>query len=289
MLRRVIRADVAIETSLSPDAGRIRADRGQIEQVVVNLAVNAGDAMPGGGTLTIATSSTELDADYFRLHPAGSGTPGRYSVLEVQDTGVGIDEETLAHVFEPFFTTKEADEGTGLGLATVYGIVQQSGGFVWAYSEPGQGSTFKVYLPTVEAAVEVGAERPPQALISAGGRTVLLVEDDPTVRSVVRRMLEAHGFAILEAAEGDAALELSDARTPGSLDLLVTDTVVPGPGGTALADRVRRRHPALRTVIMSGYSEALATGDVPLEPGTEFIAKPFGPEDLNAKLRTLLA
>jgi len=288
MLRRVIRADIAIETSLAPDAGHVRADRGQIEQVVVNLAVNAGDAMPDGGTLTITTSSVELDADYFRLHPAGNGTPGRYTVLDVQDTGVGIDEETLAHVFEPFFTTKDAEKGTGLGLATVYGIVQQSEGFVWAYSELGRGSTFKIYLPTIEAAVERGADRAPQALLAAGGRTVLLVEDDPTVRSVVRLMLEAHGFAILEAEEGDAALALSEARAPGSLDLLVTDTVVPGPGGTALADRVRRRHPALRTVIMSGYSETVATGDVPLQPGTEFIAKPFGPADLNAKLTSLL-
>ena len=289
MLRRVIRADVEIVTALSSEAGHIRADRGQIEQVIVNLAVNAGDAMPDGGTLTIASSSVVLDESYFRMHPAGPGGPGRYTLLEVQDTGVGIDEETLAHVFEPFFTTKDSESGTGLGLATVYGIVKQSGGFVWAYSEPGRGSTFKVYLPTIAAAVESGAERAPQALVQAAGRTVLLVEDDATVRTVVRRMLEKHGFAILEAAEGDVALALSDARAPGSLDLLVTDTVLPGPGGTSLAERIRRRHPALRTVIMSGYSESLATGDVPLEPGTEFIAKPFGPADLNAKLGTLLA
>jgi two-component system, cell cycle sensor histidine kinase and response regulator CckA len=288
MLRRLIRATVKIETEFAAGAARIRADRGQVEQVLVNLAVNASDAMPDGGRLAITTGDTYLDEDYFRLHPAGQGEPGPYLILEVTDSGIGMDEETISHVFEPFFTTKSADRGTGLGLATVYGIVRQSGGFVWAYSEVGRGTTFKVYLPVVDAPVEPPHERDHAGLLTARGRTVLLVEDDAPVRAVVRRMLEAHGFTILEAGAGDEALALSDAEDPGSLDLLVADTVIPGPGGTVLAGRIRGRHPELRTLVMSGYSETIATGDVPLEPGTEFIAKPFSPADLNAKLTTLL-
>jgi hypothetical protein len=287
MLRRLLRADVAIETSLAAEAGLVRADRGQIEQVLVNLVVNASDAMPDGGRLTIATSETYLDERYFDLHPAGGGEPGRHVLLEVSDTGVGMDQDTVAHVFEPFFTTK-GEGGTGLGLATVYGIVRQSGGFIWAYSELGRGTTFKVYLPVVKEAVDAETEPISEAPVAANGRTVLLVEDDPPVRAVVRRMLDSHGFAILEAHEGDEALALSADQQPGTVDLLVTDTVLPGPGGMYLASRVRGRHPELRTLLMSGYSERDAVRDGPLEPGTEFIAKPFSAADLNAKLLALL-
>ena len=289
MLRRLIRSHVSIETRLAPDAGRVLADRGQIEQVLVNLVVNAGDAMPDGGRLTIATSTVELDADYFREHPAADGEPGRYTMLEVADTGVGMDAETIAHIFEPFYTTKGNDRGTGLGLATVYGIVSQSGGFLWVYSEPGRGTTFKTYLPVAEAAVTEQREPERAAPLSAQGRTVLLVEDDAGVRAVVRRMLDAHGFATQEASAGEEALALSDSGAPGSLTLLVTDTIVPGPGGVELADRIRQRHPALRTVIMSGYSEPTLTAGQTLGPRTEFIAKPFTAADLHAKLAALLA
>ncbi len=288
MLRRLIRSDIAIETRLSPGAGSIRADRGQIEQVLVNLAVNAGDAMPDGGSLTITTAESELDEEYFQLHPATARPAGRYAMLEVADTGVGMDEATLSQIFEPFFTTKGDERGTGLGLATVYGIVRQSGGFVWAYSEPGRGSSFKVYLPLVEAPVEAEPQRAPNVRLEAGGLAVLLVEDDATVRAIVRRMLDGHGFDVLEASDGDEALSLSDARDTGTLDVLVTDTVIPGPGGAELADRIRRRHPSVRTVIMSGYSEPLSGGERELGPGTEFIAKPFSAADLSAKLRVLL-
>jgi CheY-like chemotaxis protein len=266
----------------------VRADRGQIEQVLVNLVVNASEAMPKGGRVTIATSASNLDENYFRLHPAGGGDPGRYVMLEVADTGVGMDEETVSHIFEPFFTTKGPEGGTGLGLATVYGIVRQSGGFVWAYSEVGRGTTFKVYLPAVAAAVDETLEPGRDTRLAAGGRTVLLVEDDAPVRAVVRRMLDLHGFRILEAPEGDEALALSEARPPGSIELLVADTVIPGPGGAELAERIRDRHPELRTLIMSGYSERDATRDIPLRPGTEFIAKPFSASDLDAKLAALL-
>jgi two-component system, cell cycle sensor histidine kinase and response regulator CckA len=202
MLRRLLRANVAIETSLAAELGCIRADRGQIEQVLVNLVVNASDAMPEGGRVTIATSDTTLDEEYFRLHPAGRGEPGRYVMLEVADTGHGMDDETIAHIFEPFFTTKGTEGGTGLGLATVYGIVRQSRGFVRAYSELERGTTFKVYLPVVDAEVEAPRAPGPELRLAASGRTVLLVEDDVPVRAVVRRMWDAHGFLVLEAGEG---------------------------------------------------------------------------------------
>jgi CheY-like chemotaxis protein len=208
-------------------------------------------------------------------------------MLEVADTGVGMDQETLSHVFEPFFTTKADEQGTGLGLATVYGIVQQSHGFVWVYSEPGRGTTFKVYLPVVEADVEAERTDHGDMPLPATTGTVLLVEDDEGVRAVVRSMLEAGGFEILEASEGEEALALSQSREPGTLDLLVTDTIVPGPGGAELAERVRVRHPRLRTVVMSGYRDSFP-GAASLGPRTEFIAKPFGARDLYAKLAALL-
>jgi signal transduction histidine kinase/CheY-like chemotaxis protein len=288
MLRRLIRSDIEIVTSLSPGAPALRADRGQLEQVVVNLVANAGDAMPGGGRLTIATGEAELDEAYARLHPTGPAAPGRYAVLEVSDSGLGMDAETLAHVFEPFFTTKGDERGTGLGLTTVYGIVRQSGGFVWPYSEPGRGTTFKAYFPLVAAAASASASpQRPERTLTGGARTVLLAEDDPAVRAIVRRMLESHGFAIVEAARGDEALRLGEARPAGSLHVLVTDTVMPGPGGTELAGRLRRHHPELRTLIMSGYGEP-AAAERPLGPATEFIAKPFSAADLQAKLAALL-
>jgi signal transduction histidine kinase/ActR/RegA family two-component response regulator len=288
MLRRLIRSNIEIVTRLSPDGRRVRADRGQIEQVIVNLVVNAGDAMPEGGELTIATSEAELDEHYAGLHAAGPAAPGRFTVLEIADTGVGMDEETLAHVFEPFFTTKGEERGTGLGLATVYGIVHQNGGWLWAYSEPGRGTTFKTYLPAVTAPATVAppAARP-GASLSAAGLTALLVEDDPSVRAIVRRMLELEGFAILEATRGEEAIVLGEDGPPGSIDVLVTDTIIPGPGGAELANRLRRRHPALRTLIMSGYTEPVG-GTQPLGPGTEFLAKPFSATDLHTKLATLL-
>jgi CheY-like chemotaxis protein len=199
-----------------------------------------------------------------------------------------MDEETLAHVFEPFFTTKGEDRGTGLGLATVYGIVHQNGGFLWAYSEPGRGTIFKAYLPAVaEAATDAAPVTRPTSSLSAAGLTALLVEDDPAVRAIVRRMLELEGFEILEAARGDDALALAQDGPPGSLDVLVTDTIVPGPGGAELARRLRDHHPALRTLIMSGYTEP-AGGTQQLGPDTEFIAKPFSAGDLRAKLAVLL-
>jgi two-component system cell cycle sensor histidine kinase/response regulator CckA len=289
MLRRSIRSNIEVEIRPGAGVSRVRADPGQIEQVLVDLAANASDAMPAGGTLTIATRDVDLDADYFRDHPASDGEPGRYTLLEVADTGVGIDAATMAHVFEPFHATKAAGHGRGLGLATVYAIVVQSGGFLWAYSEPGHGTSFKIYLPAAAAVASVHPERRLVAPLTGAGRTVLLVEDDASVRAGVRRMLEAEGFAILEAAEGVAALALSEARDPDSLGVLIADTILPGPGGADLAHRVRHRHPALCTVIMSGYPEEhFTTGGNALGPRTEFLGKPFTAADLHAKLALLL-
>jgi signal transduction histidine kinase/CheY-like chemotaxis protein len=288
-LRRSIRSNVEIEIRPGAGVSRVRADRGQIEQALVDLAVNASDAMPAGGTLTIATADVDLDWDYFRDHPAGDGEPGPYALLEVADTGVGIDAATMAHIFEPFHTTKAEGHGTGLGLATVYGVVLQSGGFLRAHSEPGHGTSFEVYLPAAAAAADVQPERRPVAPLTGAGRTVLLVEDDASVRAGVRRMLEAEGFAILEAAEGVAALALSEEGDPDSLGVLIADTILPGPGGVDLAHRVRHRHPALCTVIMSGYPEEhFTTPGNALGPRTEFLGKPFTAADLHAKLAILL-
>jgi two-component system cell cycle sensor histidine kinase/response regulator CckA len=288
-LRRSIGSNIEIEIRPGAGVSRVRADRGQIEQVLVDLAVNASDAMPAGGTLTIATTDVDLDADYFRDHPASEGEPGRYTLLEVADTGVGIDAATMSHVFEPFHTTTAEGHGTGLGLAAAYGIVAESRGFLWASSEPGRGTSFKVYLPAAAPAVNVQPERRLVAPLTGAGRTVLLVEDDTTVRAGVRRMLEAEGFTILEAAEGAAALALSEAGDPDSLGVLVADTILPGPGGVDLAHRVRHRHPALCTVIMSGYpEERFTTGGNALGPRTEFLGKPFTAAALHAKLAALL-
>jgi two-component system cell cycle sensor histidine kinase/response regulator CckA len=214
-------------------------------------------------------------------------------LLEVTDSGIGMDEETISHIFEPFYSSKGEGQGTGLGLATVYGIVRQSGGFLWVYSKPGLGTSFKIYLPAVEAAAGIEPKREPAAPaevaapFSAHGHTVLLVEDDDGVRALVRLMLEQYGFEILEAGSGDDALALSEASADDAIQLLVTDTVLPGLGGIELAHRVRARHPSLVTLVMSGYSETLATGGLRLGEGTTFIAKPFSPTEFADKLGTL--
>jgi CheY-like chemotaxis protein len=292
LLLRLIREDIRLDIGLHADVARVLGDRGQLEQVIVNLVVNASDAMPSGGVLAIATAEVELGAEYFQLHRVADRAPGRYLLMEVTDSGIGMDAETISHVFEPFYTTKGEGQGTGLGLATVYGIVRQSGGFLWVYSEPGLGTTFKVHLPAVVAPVD-GEDREPAAPQDAParlllpGRTALLVEDDDMVRTLVRQMLEQYGLEIIEAGDGDQALALSQASDRDAIDLLVTDTVLPGVGGVELAARVQARHPALVTLIMSGYSETLATEGVPLAKGAAFIAKPFSPTDFSAKLDSL--
>jgi two-component system, cell cycle sensor histidine kinase and response regulator CckA len=280
MLRRVISEDIQIVTVAADRLGRVRADAGQVEQVLMNMAVNARDAMPSGGRLLIETANVELDETYTRAHPGLR--PGPYVMLTVSDTGHGMDPRTMARIFEPFFTTKEEGKGTGLGLATVYGIVHQSGGVVNVYSEPGHGTTFKVYLPRVEAGMEdvVRADPgpPPQ-----GTETILVVEDAEALRLLIRELLEAGGYTVLDAEGPEKALALVQS-TPGSLDLVLTDMVMPRMGGPELARRITALKPEARVVFMSGYSDQAMGAQGMLEPDMRFLQKPF---TMDALMRTI--
>jgi two-component system, cell cycle sensor histidine kinase and response regulator CckA len=271
LLPRLIGEDIELIVRASGDLGTIRADASQMEQIIMNLAVNARDAMPYGGKLIIETQNIELDHYYREAHPIVQ--PGRYVLLSVSDNGTGMDAETQAHIFEPFFTTKEQGKGTGLGLATVYGVVKQSGGFVWVYSELGKGTTFKIYLPRVDeaAAAMVGALFPGQVL--RGTETVLLTEDEQDVREVAREFLESAGYQVLQAPSGEAALKLAAAHN-GTIDLLVTDMVMPGMSGQELARKMRIVRQDLRVLYMSGYSEHAAEEAAKSE-GSAVLAKPF--------------
>ncbi|HEY1178936.1 MAG TPA: ATP-binding protein, partial [Phytomonospora sp.] len=285
MLARVLREDVRLETALTPTLGRVHADPGQLEQVIVNLAVNARDAMPAGGMLTIETADVELDEAYCRAR--ADVTPGPYVMLAVSDTGVGMDAATQARIFEPFFTTKDVGKGTGLGLSTVYGIVKQSGGHVAVYSEPGLGTTFKVYLPRASTSPAGRPRSGSHPALHHGSGTVLLVEDDAQVRAAARRILARAGYTVLEAASGPEALRLCAERpqSAGPIDLLLTDMVMPEMGGRELAARVRVLHPAAATAFMSGYTADAVLRHGVVDPGSVFIQKPFTPETLTQKVR----
>jgi len=285
MLRRLIGEDVELVTQLARDLGPVSADPGQLEQVLLNLAVNARDAMPRGGRLTIETANVVLTEEYSERHHRLP--PGQYVLLAVSDTGVGMDEATQKHLFEPFFTTKEVGKGTGLGLATVYGIVKQSGGYIWVYSEPGHGTTVKVYLPRVPGAAEplpVAAATPE---LRRGSEIVLLVEDAAPVRSLARKSLESYGYTVLEAADGPAALDLA-ARHPRGIDILVTDVVMPGMSGRELAERLAPARPAMRVLYTSGYTDDAMVRQGVLRAGVAFLQKPFVPETLARKVREVL-
>jgi signal transduction histidine kinase len=288
MLRRLIGEDILFAIVLHPRLGNVRADPGQIEQVIVNLAVNARDAMPNGGRLTIETRNVELDESYAIDHP--TVIPGRYVLLAVSDTGIGMDDETKARIFEPFFTTKERGKGAGLGLATVYGIVQQTGGHIWPYSEAGKGTTMRVYLPRVDQPADPIA-RPGDAAPGAlrGSETILLVEDEAPVRSVTRQLLERNGYTVREAADGPAALALLDGEAgPEQVDLLLTDVIMPGMSGRELADQLLVRHPQLRVLFMSGYTGDAVVRHGMLQPGLAYLEKPFRPPTLLRKVREVL-
>src|SRR3989440_1510643 len=285
LLRRLIGEDVELATVLDPTLGHVTADPGQLEQVIVNLAVNARDAMPQGGKLTLETCNIDLDSSYTLEHSLVK--PGPYVQLTVSDSGIGMDEETQAHAFEPFFTTKPRGQGTGLGLAMVYGTVKQSGGFIWVYSEPGRGATFKIYLPRVDAPVESAAppapvERPPR-----GSETVLLAEDEPAVRAIARQALERQGYTVLAAPSGADALALA-AQHGATIHLLLTDVVMPGMSGRDLADRLTAQRPGIRVLYISGYTDNAIVRHGMLEPGLAYLQKPFRPDALVRKVREVL-
>ena len=284
ILRRVLGEDVDLATTPGRDLGAVRADVGQLEQVLMNLAVNARDAMPTGGKLTIETDNVEHDPAFAR--GKGAAAVRQFVMLAVTDTGVGMDEATKARVFEPFFTTKAPGKGTGLGLATVYGIVQQSGGFIWVYSEPGHGTTFKIYLPRVDAPAEsavVAAVGP----VARGTETVLLAEDSAAVRAVARQVLERQGYTVLEAPDGELALHLAQ-RHAGPIHLLLTDVVMPGMSGRQLADRLVPARPDMKVLYASGYTDDSVVRHGVLEEGTPYLQKPFTPESLARKVRDVL-
>ncbi len=285
MLHRLIGEDIGLSASFDEGLGRVKADPGQVEQIIMNLVVNARDAMPQGGKLTIATSNAEMDALFVRDHPGSK--IGSYVMLTVADTGCGMDAETQAHIFEPFFTTKERGKGTGLGLSTVYGVVKQSGGYVWVDSEPGKGSSFKIYLPRFEEAVNAPAASaaPPEA--TRGTETVLLVEDSEPLRKLAHRFLENNGYRVLAAANGEDALQTAvQEREP--IQLLLTDVVMPGMNGRVLASHLVLRQPGMKVLYMSGYTDSFISGHGVLEPGTYLLHKPFTEETLMRKVREVL-
>jgi PAS domain S-box-containing protein len=286
MLQRILGEDVDLVQTLAPDLGLTLADPGQIEQVLMNLVVNARDAMPVGGKLTIETSNVEIDEEYAARHVAVK--PGSYVQLAVSDTGSGMDEHTRARIFEPFFTTKEKGKGTGLGLSTVYGIVKQSGGNIWVYSELGQGTTFKIYLPReLSAATATVIKSSTVSMRSTGTETILVVEDEEALRKVALRTLEAAGYKVLTAADGAEAL-MKSAQHAGDIQILLTDVVMPGMSGRVLAQELAKTRPTVKVVYMSGYTDNAIVHHGVLDAGTHFLAKPFISADLTQKVREVL-
>jgi PAS domain S-box-containing protein len=287
MLARVVGEDVELAIQMDPDLGKVKLDPVQVEQLVMNLAANARDAMPKGGKLTIATRNVELDEDY--VHVRTIVPAGRYVMLEVSDSGDGIEPEHLPHIFEPFYTTKEQGKGTGLGLATVYGIVKQSGGFIWVYSEPGMGTTFKVYFPRVEESAQIcrpsESDVEPEAL--RGRETLLLVEDENAVRHPACEFLRQCGYSVIEGRDALHAVEQAHEHS-GHIDLMITDVVMPGMSGGQLAELLLERYPDMKVLFMSGYSERVVVRHQIPAPPTNFLQKPFTLKALAAKVREVL-
>jgi PAS domain S-box-containing protein len=285
MLRRLIGEDIDLVIRLDETTGKVKADPNQLQQVILNLVVNARDAMPEGGRLVIETSNAFLDEAYANRH--AEVTPGAYVKLAISDTGHGIAPEVQAHIFEPFFTTKPQGAGTGLGLSMVYGIVKQSGGHIWVYSEPGFGTTFKIYLPRTDEVAEVVPLRAEWPELPRGTETVLLVEDEELVRDLVRELLEVCGYRVLEAADGEAAIELFE-REQLQVDLLITDLVMPRIGGRQLAERLRALRPEIKILYMSGYTDDIIIHRGVMSESAAFIQKPFTLDDLARRVREIL-
>jgi PAS domain S-box-containing protein len=285
MLGRVIGEDIQLESALSPTLGCVLADPGQLHQILMNLVVNARDAMPNGGSLLIETMNLDLEQGF--IGPHAEVQAGRYVQLKVTDTGTGMTQEVLSHLFEPFFTTKKAGEGTGLGLATVYGIVQQCGGSIWVYSQPGQGTNFTIYLPRIERSATAQSEPAMLTPTVRGTETILLVEDQDQLRKMTLRVLQGHGYNVLEAADPEAAL-LHVTSNEGVIHLLLTDVVMPGMTGPELADRIKQLRPRIEVVFMSGYSERALLDRQVMESAGAYLAKPFSPKSLAVKVREVL-
>ena len=286
MLMRLIGEDIDLTTKLDSNLGKIKADPGQVEQVIMNLVVNARDAMPDGGTLIIETQGLYLDESFHQQHP--EVTPGNYVLLAVSDAGQGMDEETQAQVFEPFFTTKEAGKGTGLGLSTVYGIVKQSGGFIWVYSEPEQGTTFKIYLPQLTGTKKQQESLREKKEPMGGTETILLVEDEESLRKMAGRILEGYGYSVIEAKNGIEALEIATKGDRLKIDLLVTDVIMPKMGGKELAGKLTEEYPRLSVLYISGYMDNAIAHHGVLDKGLSLLQKPFSSRSLAEKVREVL-
>jgi len=286
MLLRMVGEDIELVCNLKPSLGQIKADPGQIEQVIMNLVVNSRDAMPTGGKLIIETANVDLDETYCRAHPAVQ--PGLYAMVAVSDTGVGMDANTQARIFEPFFTTKELGKGTGLGLATVYGVVKQSGGYVWVYSELGKGTTFKIYFPRIDEPVQaVAAMDQGKPELSRRSETILLVEDAESLQELTRVLLKNNGYTVLVAENGAEAIELAE-HEDRPIHLLLTDVVMPGMSGREVANYLTAKRPDMRVIYMSGYTNDVIAHHGVLDSGISFIEKPFSQETLMRKLREVL-
>ena len=286
MTGRIIGEDIEMFTVLDDHLGRVKTDPGQIEQVILNLVVNARDAMPAGGKLVIETANVVLDETYARTHIGVA--PGSYVMLSVSDTGCGMSPEIKELIFEPFFTTKEEGKGTGLGLSTIYGIVKQSGGNIWVYSEPGRGTTFKIYLPRVEEETDALPVQDHTDHLPKGNETVLLVEDDPSLRALAARVLRYQGYKVLEATNGHEAIGIARESIQERIHLLLTDVVMPHMGGRELVKRMKTLQSEIRVLFISGYTDHTIIYHAGLKPGTPFLQKPFSPTALAQKVREVL-
>jgi CheY-like chemotaxis protein len=287
VLRRLMGEDREFVLRTAPQLGWVRTDRAQFEQVIINLALNARDAMPQGGRLSIETATVVLSGDDAHRHPGTLVQPGPYVMVAVSDTGRGMDAVTQGQIFEPFFTTKPVGHGTGLGLSTAYGIVKQSDGYIWVYSEPGKGTTFKIYLPRVESGLESAKPRSVRLPRARGIETILLVEDDAEVRTMIGRILTQQGYRVLEASDGAAALRLAEEQTE-TIHLLLTDVIMTDLTGRDLAKSLSANRSNMKVLFMSGYTDSAAVQIGELEPGVQFIQKPFRPDVLVRKIREVL-